>query len=1189
MTAYLIGITLTACAVLLLRAVTRRRISARACYALWLVLALRLCLPFSIGAIPISFSTVLSQESAPTESTLETNGTQTHLPSPPQVEHSPTMQGSATPPTHTEGIQAGAADNVTHGGVANQASSSGTQQNGASAEIGQNSAAQSPLQSPSQGSAQSGAATVAEQASLASVLIAAGRTLPYIWGIGSILCLCIFAVSYTVFLVRIRRDRTRLRRIRKTNVYISSSVGAPCLAGVIPAVYLTPEIAASPDAELVMIHEYTHLRHGDPVWSLMRTAACIVFWWHPLIWVCAVLSAHDAELACDDTISAKVDTKTRLRYARLLVSEVSARSRRVPVSLSGGQMKERISRLCSEAPQKKHAATAALAAALCITLSACTLLGIKTVEGETGADTSETVENTPLFPDESELVLPSDFDAFYAEASRIYSMFTGFCVPRTDGTAIYALNGSTYQKVTEPGFETIDTLRETLLGYFTEEVTEELLAKEVNGNPLYMMSNGALYRFGGYAALFGYDSAEIDMLYGYSVRDEEDYRLRVTAHLNDGGRRFTTVCESSFVRTENGYRFSAFSLPLDTLYEAYLANAPVNARTIEDDGTEEEHIVCVAQYGDVGGYVSTFVSYPDGIYRTELITEADGVRYFVFGTYTKDTDTTSDYITYRVETKDLAIVSFEEVEGITANGTPLSAIPTGVYTGKATVGGKLCALRIAIGEVGDVHIEQYRDKEAPLSYFGRVSFDGEMLSFTDGTFCYTAAPNDLSPYADMRVYAAASDEYLFLQGETESDFFPTEQPMILQRYEEPARPTPTWQASEDGTFVAYFVDGMSDYIDIYTEENGTYVGSIPYAVLREFPATNRLIPPATIGFLPYMHIRCGRQGDFIWAMLSTDPLMMSSNYNFCFSSDGGVTWRVSLHPLLGGVPTGATFLSEEVGFLMTYTGTALPISIYKTVDGGRTWENCNISYTSEDEAALLRVFSQHGVGEGATSIAEYMGHLRLDAPTFVGNGIGEARLHLIGYEEEEIASLLLATHDAGETWVLDTESLMHSAYWDQGPTELETTDAVVTDGDAPITYYAKKWVFYYGEEAYNMTEFGQTDGITDITPAGNFLVIQCHVNPNISLYGIFDTDSRAFVKTFAGGCLTWYDDDITTAVYCFRSEIYAYDGTCIRSYELSEPEWIDDIRFSEDHTEITVTIEDGYSSQARIDVIKWKR
>lgn len=97
-------------------------------------------------------------------------------------------------------------------------------------------------------------------------------------------------------------------------------------------------------------------------------------------------------------------------------------------------------------------------------------------------------------------------------------------------------------------------------------------------------------------------------------------------------------------------------------------------------------------------------------------------------------------------------------------------------------------------------------------------------------------------------------------------------------------------------------------------------------------------------------------------------------------------------------------------------------------------------------------------------------------------------------------------------------------------------------------------------------------------------MIECHVGPQNGVYCVFNTVSESFEEDIFGNHLIWYSDDITTAVYSFWSDIYTYDGNIIKSYDLSENEFIYELAYSDNNTKLNVTIvcDDGTK---RIDVI----
>lgn len=131
-------------------------------------------------------------------------------------------------------------------------------------------------------------------------------------------------VNYT-FLRRARQGAEELQGTgSRVPVYVSSNVSSPCLAGLIsPAIFVTPACAEEEDSlRHVLAHELTHLRHRDHIWALVRCVCLCVYWFNPLVWVAAVLSKRDCELACDEGALETLGEEERIAYGKTLVDMV---------------------------------------------------------------------------------------------------------------------------------------------------------------------------------------------------------------------------------------------------------------------------------------------------------------------------------------------------------------------------------------------------------------------------------------------------------------------------------------------------------------------------------------------------------------------------------------------------------------------------------------------------------------------------------------------------------------------------------------------------------------------------------------------------------------------------------------------------------------------------------------------------
>lgn len=292
-------------AVLLVRAIFKNRVPKRMVYTLWLVVLVKLCLPGTLVSLPV----LPAEEAAAPVQRVE-------LPAQPLPAQQPAQ--AVTQP-------------------------------------------QTPVQQP--------VSPAQEAAEAPAKPLTAMQIFQIVWAGGSaLLGLWLFG-TWLVFTVRLHKSRRFLGRHGRTRIYISSTVKSPCLAGLIPAVYLTEDVLQTDSTELILRHELTHLRHLDFLWSLCRTAAVIVYWWNPFIWLAAILSKRDAELACDEAVSAGLSDAQRLAYARAILAQAPRKA--AALSLAGPPVRERILFLTKK--QRTSVLCVILALLLIISAAGCSL------------------------------------------------------------------------------------------------------------------------------------------------------------------------------------------------------------------------------------------------------------------------------------------------------------------------------------------------------------------------------------------------------------------------------------------------------------------------------------------------------------------------------------------------------------------------------------------------------------------------------------------------------------------------------------------------------------------------------------------------------------------------------------------------------------------------------------------------
>ncbi|MGN0629004.1 MAG: M56 family metallopeptidase [Oscillospiraceae bacterium] len=341
MTEWIITSSVLILTIFALRFLLRGKISLKLQYALWLLVAMRLLLPFSLFESPASV-----MNAVPEPPKIIYNGMT------PETEYNMPADFTPASPFAPPGDATAETDiNISH-------SSSVTEP------------------------------TVSE--------FDWGEAAKTVWLLG-------IAVTATIFLAsNLRFSAALLRSRRKIEaegcalpVYVSGAVKTPCLFGLFrPSVYLTEEVLCDEHVlRHVLAHERTHFSHRDHIWALVRCACIAIHWYNPLVWLAAFFSLRDAELACDEDTIKKIGENERTEYGRTLIGLACGRPAagilHTATTMTGSKsgIKERIA-LIAKRP-KMLWWTAAAVVLIAVLAAACTFTG-----ASTKADADEVIELT---------------------------------------------------------------------------------------------------------------------------------------------------------------------------------------------------------------------------------------------------------------------------------------------------------------------------------------------------------------------------------------------------------------------------------------------------------------------------------------------------------------------------------------------------------------------------------------------------------------------------------------------------------------------------------------------------------------------------------------------------------------------------------------------------------------------------
>lgn len=132
---------------------------------------------------------------------------------------------------------------------------------------------------------------------------------------------------------------------------VCKKVNSPILAGFIkPAVLLPKEGYDDETLLFILRHELMHYKRFDLYYKLLLKSAQVIHWFNPIIFLFVRIAEHDIEMSCDDAVVQGQNVDYRLRYCDAILSAVTcSRTRFTAFSthFNGGtkHMKKRFSNI----------------------------------------------------------------------------------------------------------------------------------------------------------------------------------------------------------------------------------------------------------------------------------------------------------------------------------------------------------------------------------------------------------------------------------------------------------------------------------------------------------------------------------------------------------------------------------------------------------------------------------------------------------------------------------------------------------------------------------------------------------------------------------------------------------------------------------------------------------------------------
>jgi len=206
----------------------------------------------------------------------------------------------------------------------------------------------------------------------------------YIWLAGVFAMLCYGIVSYLMF-----KRKLKTAVCIDGNIFESEKIKSPFVLGIIRPKIFLPTYLSSDEYDYIIIHEQTHISRKD---YLIKFAAYFILslhWFNPLVWLAFLLMGADMEMSCDEKVLSKMGSDVKAGYSRSLVAFASKRRLvgTIPLAFGEGGIKQRVKNVLNF---KKHSVFYVGAVAIIAVIVSAGLMmnstAFDTVVGESPSD-----------------------------------------------------------------------------------------------------------------------------------------------------------------------------------------------------------------------------------------------------------------------------------------------------------------------------------------------------------------------------------------------------------------------------------------------------------------------------------------------------------------------------------------------------------------------------------------------------------------------------------------------------------------------------------------------------------------------------------------------------------------------------------------------------------------------------------
>ena len=180
---------------------------------------------------------------------------------------------------------------------------------------------------------------------MVALLLAMMSAISYVLAKKDIMSTAVYSDDLATYTDRLKRQMGINRQVRTA---VCNYTGSPMLIGLLDPVIVLPDVEYTPtQLEMIIRHELTHLRRNDILYKLLLHIVACVYWFNPLTACMARLAGKDIEISCDEDIVKTGDKQFRAEYAQTIIRVISMQNNKLILATNFSQNAKTVKERCS--------------------------------------------------------------------------------------------------------------------------------------------------------------------------------------------------------------------------------------------------------------------------------------------------------------------------------------------------------------------------------------------------------------------------------------------------------------------------------------------------------------------------------------------------------------------------------------------------------------------------------------------------------------------------------------------------------------------------------------------------------------------------------------------------------------------------------------------------------------------------